>query len=123
MRIVPYIVLGIAAAIAIAVAHYSWRRRSLRGAAALAGIAVSVAEWALTYALELASPGLSSKIVWAKLEYLGIVSVPLAWLVFTLHYTRAEKRLPRPVLALLAVIPCLTFALVLTNELHHLVWR
>ncbi|HEX5689014.1 MAG TPA: histidine kinase N-terminal 7TM domain-containing protein, partial [Roseiflexaceae bacterium] len=60
---------------------------------------------------------------WAKLEYLGIVTGPVAALVLALEYTGNEQWLTRRGRILLAVVPLITVALVWTNELHHLVWQ
>jgi signal transduction histidine kinase/CheY-like chemotaxis protein len=81
MRLWPYVLLLDAAAlVAAAIACYVWRRRALPGALALAWLTLSIAEWTVTYALELSAPDLSTKLVWARLQYGGIVSAPLAWL-------------------------------------------
>src|SRR5689334_16205213 len=87
----------------IAVALYAWQRRTTAGAAALAWLALAVAEWVMTYALELASADMATKVLWAKLQYLGIVNAPLAWLTFTLQYTGKARRPTRRGLAVLLI--------------------
>jgi len=119
----PYILaLLLAAALAAGVIVSAWRRRSVPGAAPLALLMVAVAEWSLGYALELGSAALRAKITWAKLEYLGIVAVPVVWLVFALQYTGRERWMARRNLALLIVIPLLTLLMVWTNDRHGLIW-
>ena len=105
------------------VAIYSWRHRATHGAIALAVLALALAEWAFTYGLEIAGADLQTKLFWAKLEYLGIVTVPLSWMIFAFDYANQGGRLTRRVLALLCAIPVLTFLLVSTTEIHGLVWR
>jgi PAS domain-containing protein len=83
---------------------------------------VGVSAWTAGYALELGAGDLAAKVFWAKVEYLGIAAVPLAWLVFALRYTGREGWLTRRNLALLAALPLVTLLLVWTNEAHGLVW-
>jgi diguanylate cyclase (GGDEF)-like protein/PAS domain S-box-containing protein len=78
--------------------------------------------WTITAAAEAAVSDLSTKIIWSKIEYLGGVSAAPLLLVFTLIYTHRERLLTRRNLILLSTVPALTFLLVLTNELHHLIW-
>mgnify|MGYP005848789331 CR=1 FL=1 len=119
----PYLIpLFVAAVTSLALAVYVWRRRTMPGALAFVGLALAVALWSLGYVLEIISLDLSQKIFWAKLEYLGIVSVPLAWLTFALAYTGREHWLTRRNLALLALAPLITLLLIWTNERHGLMW-
>ncbi|MEJ2207698.1 MAG: histidine kinase N-terminal 7TM domain-containing protein [Anaerolineae bacterium] len=120
----PYILaLFVATVLAAAMAVTGLRRRSTPGAIAFVALMVGVTFWSLGYAFELGTPNLQLKIFWSKVQYLGIVSVPLVWLLFVLRYTRRDKWFTARNLALLSIIPALTLALVWTNELHHLVWN
>jgi PAS domain-containing protein len=114
--------LLIAAAISVALAFYAWRRRDVPGAETLAFLMSATAVWAFGYALELAIPGIAGKIFWAKVQYLGIITVPVAWLAFALQYTGRTRWLTRSWLALLSGIPLVTLLLALTNEAHNLIW-
>jgi hypothetical protein len=105
----------------VALALYAQQRRTTAGATAFMWLALVVAEWALTYALELAGSDVPAKVFWPKLQYLGITSVPLAWLIFTLHYAGKARWLTRRNLTLLLILPVLTL-LVFTNEAHGLIW-
>ena len=118
----PFVFPLLAAVLAIAIAFSAWRRRSMAGATLLAVLMVAVAEWSLEYALELRSATLENKLLWAKLEYLGIVTAPVAWLSFALQYTGQEKWLTRRNLARLLLIPVFTLLLVWTNDSHGLIW-
>jgi signal transduction histidine kinase/CheY-like chemotaxis protein/HPt (histidine-containing phosphotransfer) domain-containing protein/PAS domain-containing protein len=75
--------LACAALVALAIAWSSWRQRALPSALALVWLSLAVAEWTATCALELSASDFASKLVWAKLQYAGIVCVPVAWLVLT----------------------------------------
>src|SRR5215216_4201190 len=105
-----------------AFALYARLRRSVAGAPAFVWLALAVAEWVLTYALELGTPSEARKILYAELQYLGIASVPLAWLAFTLQYTGKGAWLTRRRLALLLIEPLITLLLVFTNTIHRLIW-
>jgi PAS domain S-box-containing protein len=119
----PYtLTLFVAALISIWLMLVAWRRRSLPGATAFAVLMLAVADWSLSYAFELAVADVSAKTLWAKVEYIGIVTVPLAWFLFVLQYTRQDKWLTIRTLLLLSLIPLLTLSLVWTNEFHHLIW-
>lgn len=119
----PYVVLAaLAAAVAGVLAYITWRRRPAAGVLPLAWLLLAVAEWSLGYAFELGTAFLPAKILWAKVQYLGIVSVPVAWLAFTLQYTGRDHWLTRRNLILLALTPLVTLLLVWTNEVHGLIW-
>jgi PAS domain S-box-containing protein len=55
-------------------------------------------------------------------QYLGIATVPLCWLIFALAYTGRDGWLIRRNIALLGVIPLVTVLLAFTTELHGLIW-
>ena len=119
----PYTLLLLAvAAMALLLALYMWRRRDATGAKAVAALMLAVFAWSLGYAFELGESGLGVKVLWAKFEYLGIATIPAAWLVFALQYAGREKWVTRRNLMLLAVLPLVTLVLVFTNEAHGLIW-
>jgi hypothetical protein len=69
------------------VAFYAWERRvTTSGGRALAMLALACAEWSLGYALEIAGADLPTKIFWGKSQYIGIVTVPLLWIIFAYSY-------------------------------------
>jgi PAS domain S-box-containing protein len=120
----PYALsLVTATAILLALALFAWRRRAAPGALAFALLMLAVAEWSLGYVLELGSADLPSKLWWASVEYLGIVTVPLMWLVFALQYTSHARWLTHRNLVLLAIEPAIMLLLVWTNGAHGLVWQ
>jgi PAS domain S-box-containing protein len=122
-QLTPYSYLLLAvAAISAVLLFYSWRRRGTTGAQTLALLMAGVCIWAAGYALELSGADLPTKIFWAKVEYIGIASVPVAWLAFALQYTGREGQLTSRNLALLSTIPFVTLVLAWTNEAYGLVW-
>jgi PAS domain S-box-containing protein len=122
-QITPYsYVLLVAAAIAAALVIYAWRRRGTPGAQTLALLMAGLCIWTAGYALELSGADLPTKIFWAKVQYIGIVTVPVAWLAFTLQYTGRKARLTGRSVALLSALPLITLLLAWTNEAHRLIW-
>jgi PAS domain S-box-containing protein len=120
----PYIiffVLIIAAASAFATAVISWKRRGAPGSVPLTWLLLAISHWCLTSAMHTVTPDLAGKILWAKVQYLAIASVPLLWLLFTLDYAR-WRVVSGYRLALLWVIPIITIAMAWTNEWHGLLW-
>src|SRR5215213_6150024 len=119
----PYVLPLVATAlVATFLAAYSWRKRPAPGATPFFIMMLAVAEWTFGYALELSSADLESIVFWAKVEYLGIVTGPVAALVLALEYTGHENWLTLRGRVLLLVVPITTIALVWTNELHGLIW-
>lgn len=119
----PYILpLFIAAASSVWVAYYAWSHRRVAGASALALLALSAGTWTVGYALEIAGADLATKVLWSKIEYLGITTVPLLWLVFCYNYFNQNRQLPRRVVIALGIVPLITLLLVFTTEYHGLIW-
>jgi PAS domain S-box-containing protein len=114
--------LVVSAALALLVAIVVWHRGATPGARPCALLLVAVAEWAATAALEHAAVDPAAKIAFARLEYLGIVSVPPLWLMFAFIYTGRGGVLTPARVAALWVVPLLTLALAWTNHWHGLVW-
>lgn len=120
----PYIIpLILATLVAVAIVMYAWTRRETRGVLGLVALGIGAAIWSLGYALEIAGADLPTKLLWGKLQYLGIVTIPLAWLVFAFVYAELEERLSWQVVVALGFIPLVTLILAFTTESHGLIWK
>jgi PAS domain S-box-containing protein len=121
-QLTPHVLPTIAATLSAAlVALYAYRRRETApGGAAFALLAAGAAIWSLFDALEMLSADLPSKILWAKLHYVGVVLTPGAFFAFVWQYTHHERRLSRRALGLLAIHPVAILLAVFTTELHRL---
>lgn len=97
-----------------------WQRRLARGAFPLLGIAASIFVWLAGTGLELAAVNNADKILFAKIQYFGIVTLPVFWLLFALEYEGLKFSLQH--IAALCVLPAINLIMVWTNELHKLVW-
>lgn len=76
----------------------------------------------LTNTAELIAPVGFYTLTFAKLEYLSYVYIPVVWLSFCLRYTGWITYTNKKVLLAAIGIPALLFCLVLTNDIHHLLW-
>ncbi len=119
----PYAtVLVLTAGISAVVALVAWQRRSVPGAWPLALLMLAVTEWSVAAAIEALAVEPSAKILWSKIEYVGVTSGPTLFLMFALEYSRQGKWLTRRNVALLWLMPILTLVMAATNEWHGLVW-
>ncbi len=120
----PYIItLVLVAVVASVLTTSAWRHRTTPGAPAFALLMLTVVIWSLGYALELSSATLPAKLFWTRIEYLGIVILPAAWLAFACHYTGYESWLGRRAIVVLTIEPLVILLLIWTNESHGLFWR
>lgn len=104
-------------------AWFGWRRRHAPGAAAFALVMLAAALWSAFNVLELGAADLPTKVFWLNLEYIGILLLPTAWLVFALQYAEQGKWLTRCALLILAIEPIVMLLLLWTNDLHGLFAR
>jgi PAS domain S-box-containing protein len=86
-------------------------------------ILLSCAEFTLAHALQGISPDFAMKVFWYKMCLLGFTITPTAFLCLTLRYSGWGNILTTRTLFILSLFPALTAGLILTNELHGLVWN
>ena len=106
-------------------ALYLLRMRLVPGAAQLALLVAAVAEFSIAYLAELYFTGLQSKILLAKFQYIGIVTIPPAWLAFICRYARVKptRWCSGRVWILISIVPVLTLLFVWTNETYGIIWK
>lgn len=107
---------------ALLVALYAWWR-GVHNSQSLIVLKVALFVWLVGYGFEIGSLDIGSKVFWSQVQYLGIVTVPVAWFVFAMIYTGRERWIQPLNLALLAMVPLVTLVLVWTNGLHGLIWE
>ena len=105
----------------LALAIYGWQRRTLE-AQPFSWLMAAVAFWSLCHTLSVASTTPEQALIWAQIQYAGIVAVGPCWLLFALAYAKRWQYVTRLALALLIIPPALAYAAVLTNGWHHLWW-
>ncbi|WP_425640114.1 histidine kinase N-terminal 7TM domain-containing protein [Algoriphagus yeomjeoni] len=79
--------------------------------------------WGFFYGLELSVTSREAILIFIKLEYVGISFIGAFWLIFSLIYTSFRPKYYGIILALVLVIPILTYILVLTNDSHQLFYK
>jgi len=112
--------LLIPALISGGLAIYAFARPPVVGSRVFAFLMLAVCVWSVFYGLELSCLSLEGMLAIIVLEYLGIATIPVLWLMLTLLYTGREKMVTRGNVVLLFIIPFITIVLVATNPLHHL---
>jgi signal transduction histidine kinase len=75
---------------------------------------------AVSYVLELSSSTLSQKLFWNGLEYIGMVGIPVMYLIIMVRYAGRDDLLTRRNVILISIIPVYCLAMLWTNDLHHL---
>jgi signal transduction histidine kinase len=101
---------------------FSWRRRSMPGALPFTISCMFATLWAASSVMEVASLDAATKIFWVKVQGVWQLPVPTTITCFILEYAWPGRWLTRRTLALLSIAPLLTLVLILTNDLHHLMW-
>jgi len=100
----------------------AWRKRPAIAVTPFAWTMLGMSVWSFMYGLEIFAPSLSSKILFANIEYIGIVSIPAFLLIFSLEFIGKNHLLTKSGRVLLWGTPLLITILVWTNKYHHLMW-
>ncbi|KUE88383.1 diguanylate cyclase [Cupriavidus necator] len=117
------LLLTIASVASVGMAIATWPRRDDPTVRAFLVLAGGAAIWSSGRLLEISSSDLAGRILWAKIQYVGIVAVPIGWLVAMVHLSRPRHVVPWSRLWLPVLVAVVTVVLVFTNERHHLIWR
>src|ERR1700690_3977333 len=99
-----------------------WMLRSTPGAYGLILSVACVAEWSLTYIMEIVQPNLADKILWAKMEFIGISFVAVGMFIFAMYFSGRGNLLTYPRAIILLTPALLGFILALGNESTHQIW-
>jgi PAS domain S-box-containing protein len=121
--ITPYVLISaFAALVAAAVGVVAWRRRAAPGGSPLVALMVTIGIWSAGAAMEYATVGIPGKLMWAQIQYIGVVTCPVFFLLVALEYSRQDRWLTRRTTALFFIVPLITLILAVTNQLHGLIW-
>jgi len=118
--LLPYLLsLGISLAVFI----YAWQHRKVRGAKLYAWFVAGQLLIILGFILELVSPDLQVKLLWDKFQWVSISFLAMIpFLNFCIQYAEYPLRYPRLTWAFWLAVPILFTALLLTDNLHHLLY-
>ncbi len=119
----PYVVFSILSAIATSIAAMAAWRRSAPGASALRLLLLGMALWSACYATRWLNISVEAKLVWFKVMFIGVASIPTLFLIFALRFTRHESWLTPRNLVLLSLPPFFSLLLQWTNSYHHLMYQ
>ena len=123
-QLLPYILPMIITAILLLVlAVYAFAHRGPRGVSAFGNVMLVTALWVIIYGIGFICQAEAGKIFWAKLEFMTIIALPVAWLLFAVHFTNHSHLVKPYSIVILLIGPVITASLVWTNELHWLVWQ
>lgn len=123
MEYTAYLIAAPIAVLALVAAYAALRRYSAEPPARSLGRYVLLAIWLLVAnALELVSPGEFATTLFAKLEYLALLLLPISFDWFCLRYTGHDRYIRPPARAILVTAALAQFAVVATNEWHGLFW-
>jgi signal transduction histidine kinase/CheY-like chemotaxis protein len=101
---------------------FAWRYRQAPGALAMIALAAATFVWTLGYLLETHQATLEGKSFCTNIGYIGNMSVPIAWFIFSLHYISGNRLITGWKILPFCVIPVVIMVLVWTNPSHHLMW-
>lgn len=76
--------------------------------------------WNFSYAMITLSPLPEMKLLWLKLENIGILTVPIFWFFFALRYNRLDKWLNRYSAALFFIVPGIALVFLFSEQWFHL---
>jgi diguanylate cyclase (GGDEF)-like protein/PAS domain S-box-containing protein len=96
------------------------RKPNASGRTPMMWMLVLLAVWAFCYAMITVSQPLEDKILWLKLENIGILIVPVFWFFFTLQYTQLDKWLNKFTGILFFVVPAVSLTLLFNQNWFHL---
>ena len=121
--ITPFAILSATTAfIAAIVAVLAWRRRDAPGGTYLTLLMIATVIWTGGMAFEYGAIGIPAKVLWSKIEYIGVLSGPVFFFLFAMEYNQLDSWLTKRNIALLFIIPLISLFLACTNEKHGLIW-
>ena len=120
----PYIdVVLILAAIASALIGFQrWTFRRQRPQAVTGALLMwSGSLWILSNTLQLMSTDPQVKLLWTRIQFVGIIPVPFLWFFLAMQFTGLDRLFTWRRIVALSVPPVVLLALLMTDPFHHLV--
>lgn len=107
----------------LALSRLAWQRRRSPGSLDFSYLMWGLIIWLVSDAFSASTNRFEEKIIWMKFGYLGISWFSSAWVLFCLVYVYPVREYIHRLSVGVSIIPAATIFLVMTNDLHHLVWR
>ncbi|AQL44485.1 diguanylate cyclase [Halorientalis sp. IM1011] len=115
-------VYAITLGVGVTAALIAWRERDEPGALPLMGMFIGQCLW-VTFALfDLQSGTFEGKLLWSELLWIGVVVIPVCWLLFSLEYTGRDQFVRPRYILVLSVVPAITVVLAVTSRSHDLLY-
>jgi len=96
-------------------------RKGLQDIIGIAILMLSII-WIVSFLLEQSFENPMLKILFNKIQYTGSILLPVGVFLLTVQYTRYKKFITLKNIIIVSIFPVITLFLVLTNELHNLIW-
>ncbi len=96
------------------------RRSQAPGRRSLIAMLAMLALWNFSYAMITLSPLPDVKLLWLKLENIGILTVPIFWFFFALRYNRLDSWLNRYSAAIFFIVPGIALLFLFSEQWFHL---
>jgi PAS domain S-box-containing protein len=106
----------------IALGVYSWPRRKMPGVLPFIAALLFAALWLLGSIMEFVNVDVSAKIFWIKFQAAWHLPAATAITCFILDYVWPGRWITRRVVTLLAIPSLLILLMIVTNDVHLLVW-
>ncbi|MFC6786563.1 histidine kinase N-terminal 7TM domain-containing protein [Halobaculum halobium] len=100
----------------------AWRERQEPGAVPLTAMLAGQVWWSVFFVFEFRAGTFAGKVFYSDIQWLGVVVIPVAWLLFALEYTGRDHYVRPRYVALLSVVPVVTVVLAATNASHDLLY-
>ena len=99
-----------------------WNKRSTKGSIPLILLFIATSIWSLSYSFELLVSEYSSKVFFLNMESIGIVTVPVFYVLFCMQDTRFRNLNIQRYFTYFSILPFITLVLTWTNPYHNLIW-
>ncbi len=117
------LIVFICAIMIIVIGLYTWQLRATNGAKTFSAVMLSMAVYILAYSFELSSVTLEMMVFWNKIEYIGIVSFPTFYMVFTSQFTGNTTWMKKKNWLILAILPAVFLLIKLFDGWLHLIYQ
>ncbi len=115
--------LFLSSLVTLLLAWYAWRHRHNQAGFILSVLLGAVAIWLFGYGLELLYDNPAYLKITVIVQYLGVASVPVLYLLFAASYSSYDGWLTRRNIFLLSLLPALFYLSLITNNYHGLFYR